>query len=437
MSARPRTASQSLRWTRYALPLAATIGVLAAAPSAGADTLVGVGNGTTLFTFDSAKPGTVSPPRTITGLQAGETIRGIDYRPANRRLYGVSSSGRLYTIDPGTAAASAVGPPLWSTAPGLSFGVDFDPAADRLRILMDSDQNLSVNPSTGTPDAPGPLLAYSAGDPNAGANPNVVASAHTNNVASPTHYGIDSALNALVVEDPASGALRTVGSLGVDPPAAVGFDIAAGGTAYFVSGFAGASLFHTINLTGGTATPISTIPVANVDGLAVVPAPVAQPPSGLAVPPPADAPAPLPGDFNLDGAVNAADYVVFRKAELTEDGLRVRLRTPTGVREGTVTELYTEWRVNFGRTAVASQRRSARPLLLARGRTTLRGDESRRVRIPLTRAGRRALRRYQGRRLTVALTLRVTYRPGPGAQPQRRTFRRTVRVRVKDDPRRG
>ena len=40
----------------------------------------------------------------------------------------------------------------------------------------------------------------------------------------------------------------------------------------------------------------------------------------------------LPGDFNMDGIVDAADYVVWRKTDSTQEG-------------------YDEWRTNFGRTS--------------------------------------------------------------------------------------
>jgi hypothetical protein len=50
----------------------------------------------------------------------------------------------------------------------------------------------------------------------------------------------------------------------------------------------------------------------------------------LAIPPDG-----LPGDFNEDGAVDAADYVVWRKTDGTAPG-------------------YDEWRANFGRTAAGS-----------------------------------------------------------------------------------
>jgi hypothetical protein len=146
--------------------------------------------------------------------------------------------------------------------------------------------------------------------------------------------------------------------------------------------------------------------------------------------------APLLGDFNADGKVDAADYVVWRKGQVTEDYIRVRQRAVGGYAPADSVEHYTEWRTNFGRSSSA-QRRRPRQILLARRRLTLRGGESKVVRIPLTRAGKRQLRRYDGRRLRARLLLRVTYRPASGAPVQKRTFRQAVRLRVVKPRRRG
>src|SRR6476469_5909824 len=45
----------------------------------------------------------------ITGLQTGETIVAIDYRPATGQLDGLGSTSRLYVLNPATGAARVVG----------------------------------------------------------------------------------------------------------------------------------------------------------------------------------------------------------------------------------------------------------------------------------------------------------------------------------------
>jgi Domain of unknown function (DUF4394)/RTX calcium-binding nonapeptide repeat (4 copies) len=265
---------------RRSLPLVAAIGlVLACAPSAAAEELIALTTGNQLVRFDSATPGNVSSPMAITGLQAGEQIVGIDFRPANATLYGVGSSNRLYTIDPGTGAATPVGPPGF-TLDGGSFGVDFNPVPDRLRVVSDADQNLLIDPTTGALAGSGPNLAYAPGDPNFGQNPNVVGSAFENRGG--ILYGIDYAVNppALVRQNEATGQLTTVGPLGVIPQALIGFDIAPSDTAYFVAGFPFGSFFHTINLTTGAATSLGQIPVPNINGLTAVRQPIYVIPPG-------------------------------------------------------------------------------------------------------------------------------------------------------------
>ena len=107
--------------------------------------------------------------RQISGTDGA--LIGIDFRPANQKLYGVSKSGVIYTIDPSSAVATRVSQ-MNVAIEGSTFGFDFNPNADRLRIVSDADQNLRVNVDNGetTQDA---RLAYADNDPNRGQNPRV------------------------------------------------------------------------------------------------------------------------------------------------------------------------------------------------------------------------------------------------------------------------
>ena len=86
-----------------------------------------------------------------------------------------------------------------------------------------------LNPNNGALAATDGTLTYATGDPNAAANPNVVGSAYTNSfngATTTTLYGIDSALDILVTQNPPNaGTLNTVGALGFNTSDAVGFDI--------------------------------------------------------------------------------------------------------------------------------------------------------------------------------------------------------------------
>ena len=115
-------------------------------------------SGSTLVSFNPAAPavGTSIP---VTGLTAGQTLVGIDFRPANGVLYGLgvnsaANTATLYTISVLTGVATVVGSfgPFveldLSTA--LGFGFDFNPVVDRIRVTTDTGENFRINPNNGT-----------------------------------------------------------------------------------------------------------------------------------------------------------------------------------------------------------------------------------------------------------------------------------------------
>ncbi len=246
---------------------------------ASAETIYGNTENNRLISWDSATPGTILNDVAITGMVAGDILLGIDFRPANNLLYGVSGSGNLYTIDRYSGAAVSV--QILTTPPsGNNFGFDFNPAADRLRIVSDADQNLRLLvPTTTFVDG---ALAYGAADTNFGVNPNVVHSAYTNNfpgAPSTVLFGIDSDLDILVKQNPPNnGTLETIGSLGIDIGTFGGFDVSRGSQvaygAFNTAGAAGSS-FYTMNLNTGAATLVGAIGGGqyNVRGMTAVPEP--------------------------------------------------------------------------------------------------------------------------------------------------------------------
>ena len=170
-----------------------------------------------LLRFDSTTPGTIETTKPVTGLQAGENIHAIDFRPQTAQLYALGSSNRLYILNTTTGAATAVGAPGGFTLVGSFFGFDFNAADDRIRVVSSSEQNFRLNPISGV-GSPGSALAYAAGDPNAGTNPTITGAAYDNSVlgaTTATMYDIDSTLNILVRQDtPGNGTLHTIGSSG-------------------------------------------------------------------------------------------------------------------------------------------------------------------------------------------------------------------------------
>ena len=231
------------------------------------DTIYGVTVANVLVGFDSAFPNFAAAIGPITGLQKGEQILGIDFRPFNGQLYGLGSTSRLYTIDRFTAAATEVGVGPFSPAlSGTSFGFDFNPTVDQIRVVSDADQNLRLNPTT-LAVVTDTNLAFAMSDSNFGDNPNVVGAAYTNNfngATTTTLYDIDSEQDILVQQgsliiSPNTGMLVTIGSLGFSTSEQVGFDIGGDGTAFAsLTGLKG-SFLNTINLATGTATLIGII----------------------------------------------------------------------------------------------------------------------------------------------------------------------------------
>lgn len=237
----------------------AAVATLAAAGTAPAQPeLLYATNGTSITRFMSNALGTTTSVPVI-GLQAGETLVGIDLRPSLQTLYGVGSSSRVYQINPLTGAAVQVGTAGAFTLNGTAFGTDFNPVPDRIRQVSNTEQNLRLNPNDGTLAATDTAL-----------NPagNVVGVAYTNSFPGATVttlFGIDSAAGTTVMigsvngtpNSPNGGQITTVGSLGLGTNLneAIGFDISGlTGTAYASITTGGISRLYTINLSTGAET---------------------------------------------------------------------------------------------------------------------------------------------------------------------------------------
>jgi len=258
------------------------------AQHASAAIIYAVDTNNTLFNFDSGTPGTIIAGHAITGLLPNEQIIGLDGRPSNSGLYGLSNLNRVYLLNPLTGAAltsSTMTTPL----NGTDFGFDFNPTNNNARVVSNARQNLIVDPTTGVTTV-GTNLAYAAGDANAGANPNIVGAAYTNNnpgASSTVLYDIDSGIDRLVTQDlPTAGTLHTVAGagLGVNATALLGFDIGGDGTAFAAMQTATdiRSGLYTINLGTGAATLVGTI-----DGGIQVRDIAIEPATGFIVPEPA------------------------------------------------------------------------------------------------------------------------------------------------------
>lgn len=291
------------RLTILALPLAAAwLSACGSLPQVGdgaprKDHVVAVTASNQLIRFNAGQPGRVLSSVALSGLQAGETVLGIDYRIAKGQLYALGSTGRLYRVDAQSGAAAMIGAPLPIPLSGDETGFDVNPTVDRIRVVGSSGQNLRLHPDTGAvidgdaareglqTDAP---LRYAEGDVHADRVPSIVAAAYTYNKTDEkitTNYAIDANFGTLVMQgskegtkpviSPNTGLLRTVGWLKTAPFKRASFDIGdVSGIAYAAlsSPGDGVSRWMEIDLTSGAARSLGPIGGGEpVRGIAVEP----------------------------------------------------------------------------------------------------------------------------------------------------------------------
>ena len=250
-------------------------------------------DGITLVRFDSASPATLAG-NAISGIDASETLVGIDYRPLTGELYGLAvnaaaDTGTLYLLQVGGGAASVVGAPGGIAfvsgggvvdLPAGGYGMDFDPTADRIRITTGSGLNFRIDP-TGAPVDGDPIAA--------GTNPDIAinglatgasATAYTNSFGQlpggpTTQYTLDSASDTLFIQNSSFGTLSaphavTLNGSPLDFASVNGFDIPGGvtvtssGSPAIGFGYAGLTVggvtsLYRIDLASGAATNLGAI----------------------------------------------------------------------------------------------------------------------------------------------------------------------------------
>ena len=260
----PRLARQAIAMAALAL----SAGGAHAVPLVGLTTLNG------LARFDTANVA-VSTTVAITGLAAGDRFVGIDLRPSNNLIYGITLSNQIYTVNEFTGAATfvaALSSPIINSE--FRYGIDFNPVADfggaaSLRLVSDRGGNFAINVADGT-------VGNAANTIENG----FTGVAYTNSMAgggapaSTALYYINSLGSTLSVATSAFNAptITTVGALGIflcRPPSAdgcgftspVGFEIASNGVAYGAFNFFDNNnslnaRIYTVNLATGAATSI-------------------------------------------------------------------------------------------------------------------------------------------------------------------------------------
>lgn len=247
-------------------------------PVAVGDTVVLTASGR-LVSFNRVAPATQVGAIAVTGLAAGETLLGLDQRPADGLLYALSSQGMLYTLDPATgvatpkvalkAAANDDNP--FAALAGTDFALDFNPVADRLRVVSNAGQNLRVNVDSGDAITDGTLLLP-------GGAVAISAAAYTNAFAGASTtalFDIDAARGLLHLQDPPNAGTVGAGiALGLAADMVNGFDVdARNNTGYAALTVGGSTGLYRIDLAAATAAATRIGDVAGgeaVRGLALL-----------------------------------------------------------------------------------------------------------------------------------------------------------------------
>ncbi len=242
------------------------------------DLLYALTSSGSLISFDAAQPEIIRTLVAVTGIAAGQVLSGLDFRPATGELYALgynamTGEARLYTINPGTGVATAIGAAAVTLATNMGkIGFDFNPTVDRVRVTGSNNSNYRLHPVTGAIAATDMNLAFAATDVNAGVNPSIGASAYINSFAGSTMttlYNYDDSLNVFTTQmPPNNGTLNTIGASGLiqnltDASSDLDIYYAANGQnrAYFVSN-TGTSItdnLYTVNLTTGATTLVGKI----------------------------------------------------------------------------------------------------------------------------------------------------------------------------------
>lgn len=232
--------------------VAASFGTLAATP-ASAETVIGLVDGKTLVMIDSAS-GKVGKSVSISGES---NLVGIDVRPADGMLYGVTRDGTVVTIDPTNGKAMEMSKLKTMLPAGVTATIDFNPVADRLRLIGSDGTNLRANVDDGSVTTDG-MLKFADSDMHKGETANVVAAAYTNSMKGAKEtalYDIDATIGGLLKQAPPNdGILNAVGKLGFKVSGPVAFDILSDGTGNNMAWLLSDGALHSVDLMSGKAT---------------------------------------------------------------------------------------------------------------------------------------------------------------------------------------
>ncbi len=224
---------------------------IAAASTASAATVAALQDGRTIAIIDTDTK-KVTSTATVAG---GARLVGIDVRPADGKLYGLTQDGTIVVLDARSGKWDRKSQLSEKLPAGARITVDFNPVADRMRVLASDGTSLRINVEDGKATVDG-RLRYADTDTAKGMQPRVTAGAYTNSAAGmkeTTLFDIDATAGTLVRQAPPNdGVLNTIGKLGIKVDN-VAFDIMTdaqgSNSAWLLSG----GTFYSVDLGTGAA----------------------------------------------------------------------------------------------------------------------------------------------------------------------------------------
>jgi len=239
--------------------LAAGMALAALGSTAQAQTFIALTADNALLRIEGETRRATAPVR-ITGAE-GRVI-GIDQRPQDGRLYGVTDRGQIVTIEPATGRATQVSRLNMAFDPGGRAVVDFNPVANRLRVMGLNGTNLRVNVETGEAVRDG-NLAYPSGSPLAETRPRITAGAYTNSMGGAQQtalYTLDTLARSFNLQAPPNdGVQQSRGMLPDGLPPGIAFDILSDGQGGNTGYLLAAGTLHRLDVTNGATMAVGAI----------------------------------------------------------------------------------------------------------------------------------------------------------------------------------
>ena len=246
---------------------------LATAPAQALDLVLLTGANQIILTNDQ----NLNQRQTLAVSGVATPLIGIDVRPADRQLYGVSGDGNIYRIMTATGAATWVSKLSAEFDASQGAIVDFNPVADRLRLIgMGGKINYRINVDNGQVAVDKPLN-YSDKDANKGKDPMVTAGAYINSVAGAKEtqlFDIDSMIGAYAIQDPPNdGILNTIGMTGMGSKWVEAIDIFTDAQGNYTGLAVSGNVLYKLDVSKGTIAsvgPIASSPMKVID-VAILP----------------------------------------------------------------------------------------------------------------------------------------------------------------------